>query len=297
MPGRPQSAGRDDRGMGDEVMTRAELLATGLGRRGLAASLRSGAWIRVRRDRYASKATPTAIVEAVRVGGRLTCLSLLQLLGVFVFANDVRHIHLERGSSRLRAPDDPSVPFGRGRVGFRLHWMPLGRASDATLGRVAVVDALTHSVLCQSARHAVATLDSALNLMLIHDRDLQTIFQLLPARFAVLRGLVDGRSQSGPETLVRLMARALGCSIELQRWFNGVGFVDLVLDGWLVVECDSKEFHESWEQQVKDRARDLALARQGYAVLRLTAADIMYRPDAVLAALRGLIDDRRVAKR
>ena len=54
-----------------------------------------------------------------------------------------------------------------------------------------------------------------------------------------------------------------------------------------MVECDSKEFHESWEQQVKDRNRDLALAALGYATLRLTAAQIMYRPDEVLAALAG----------
>lgn len=51
---------------------------------------------------------------------------------------------------------------------------------------------------------------------------------------------------------------------------------------------------QSWEQQQKDRARDLELARQGFAVLRFTAADIMYRPEQVLAALRGLVESRRV---
>ena len=65
-----------------------------------------------------------------------------------------------------------------------------------------------------------------------------------------------------------------------------------VLDGWLVIECDSKEFHEKWQQQVKDRERDLALASRGFVVLRLTAAQIMYRPDEVRAAICGLLTAR-----
>jgi very-short-patch-repair endonuclease len=59
-----------------------------------------------------------------------------------------------------------------------------------------------------------------------------------------------------------------------------------------VIECDSKEFHSSWQQQVKDRDRDLALAAQGYVTLRLTAAQIMYRSEDVVAAVRGLLAAR-----
>ncbi|MFT4220509.1 MAG: DUF559 domain-containing protein [Microbacterium sp.] len=157
------------------------------------------------------------------------------------------------------------------------------------------MDALTHSVLCQAPRHAIATLDSALNKGLIAMADLADVFAALPGKYGVLRSMVDCRAQSGPETLVRLMARSLGCHIELQVAFDGVGRVDLVLDNWLVVECDSKEFHSDWAQQRKDYRRDLALAALGYSVLRLTAEDIMYRPDAVLTALRRLIERQRAA--
>ena len=111
-------------------------------------------------------------------------------------------------------------------------------------------------------------------------------------KYAVLRALVDGRAESGPETLMRLMLRALGCDVELQVDFDGIGRVDLVVDGWLVIECDSKEFHESWDQQVKDRNRDLALAARGFHTLRLTAGQIMYRDDEVLAAVKGLLATR-----
>lgn len=273
-----------------ECATRADLLAAGMSRRGLTEAVASGLLTRARRDRYVRADAPPMLREAVRVGGRLACLSLLQLLGVFVLANAVPHVHLTRGSSRLRSPEDRArrlEPPDLRRA--RLHWHPLLHAEEANRACVGVVDALIQAVRCQPARHAVASLDSALNKGVIALADLAEIFGALPARFGVLRDLVDGRAQSGPETLVRLMARSLGCRVELQVRFDGVGYVDLLLDGWLVVECDGKEFHESWAQQVTDRRRDLRLAALGYVCVRFTAAQILYHPEEVVAALRGLL--------
>lgn len=73
------------------------------------------------------------------------------------------------------------------------------------------------------------------------------------------------------------------------REFGEIGRVDLVVDGWLVVECDSKAFHSSWDQQREDRRRDQALAALGYVVYRPIAEDILYHPDLVIAALKGLL--------
>jgi very-short-patch-repair endonuclease len=276
-----------------EAATRADLLAC-MTRGRLVAAVAAGELIRARRDHYVSSAAPAAVVEAVRVGGRVACLSLLQLLGVFVHTNSVTHIHIPRGSSRLRSPKrrDRRITDRRSRR-VRLHWRPLLRAEDATSACVGVLDALVHAVRCQPARYAVATLDSALNKGLVTPEQLVEGFAALPRRFAVVLRLVDGRAQSGPETLVRLIARSLGCTVDLQVAFDDVGYVDLLLDGWLVVECDGKEFHESWEQQVKDRARDLALAKLGYCTIRFTGAQILYRADEVAAALRGLVATRR----
>lgn len=235
-------------------------------------------------------AAPAALVQAVRVGGRVACVSLLRMLEVFVFRTDRVHVHVLRGSSRLRSPIDRTrrLEDRRSRA-VRLHWLPLARPGEATTTRVHVVDALAQAVLCQLPRHAIASIDSALNKGLITRDDLSDVFRALPARFAALRPLVDGRAQSGPESLMRLMLLSLGCHVDLQVRFPGVGYVDLVVDGWLVVECDSKEFHSSWKQQVKDRRRDAALAALGYATLRVTAEDILYNPERVLAAAKGLV--------
>lgn len=276
-----------------EVASRADLVAMGMTRRGLARALESGQLVRVRRDRYVAPSAPSDIVQAVRVGGRLACLSLLSMLGVFVFRCDRVHLHVLRGASRLRSPKDRTERLPRrDERTVRLHWLPLTRPGAATSSRVDIIDALAQSVLCQLPRHAVATLDSAVNKGLVTLRQLEEVFAALPARFAALMPLVDGKAESGPETLVRLMLLSLGCTVDLQVTFDGIGRVDMVVNGWLVVECDSKAFHSDWKAQLKDRRRDAALAALGLATLRLTAEDIMYDPESVLAALKGLVSSR-----
>ncbi len=93
------------------------------------------------------------------------------------------------------------------------------------------------------------------------------------------------------------MVRSLGCSVDLQVEFDGVEFVDLVVDGWLVIECDSKLFHSEWSDQLKDYQARLDAAQHGCRVLRLTAEDIMYAPETVQAAIRGVVKSRRGAGR
>ena len=273
--------------------TRADLFADGLSGRQITEAVKSGALIRARRDRYLPGDAPDAVVRAVRVGGRLTCLSLLTMLEVFVLTNSRLHVQLDPRMSRMRSPHDRARRLDLKRLhGTRLHWLSPGEHLGAATC-VSVVVALAHAVLCQAPRAAIASIDSALNKGMIRLEDVASIFDHLPAKYRVLARLVDGRAQSGPETLARLMLLSLGCAVDLQVEFDDVGFVDIVADGWLVVECDSQQYHSDWDQQVKDYARDLKLAQRGFAVLRLTAKDIMDHPEEVLAALRGLIEARR----
>jgi very-short-patch-repair endonuclease len=201
-------------------------------------------------------------------------------------ANEQTHVHIERGASRLRS--DASCAAGKA-TSARLHWWPLVSPPDPYSPVVDIVDALAHAIRCQPPRYAIATLDSALNKLLITRDQLDEVFRAVPRKYGALRGLIDGRAESGPETLVRLIARSLGCVVYLQVQFDGIGRVDIVLDGWLVVECDSREFHADWAAQVSDRRRDVALAARGYVTVRFTAGQIMWQPELVQAALRGLL--------
>ena len=273
-----------------DVWTTADLRDAGLSARDIRVALASGRLIRTRRGHYVAGEAPVALRVSARIGGRLGCTSLLAALGVFVFDSSQVHVHMERGDSRMRGVSSRRLESPE-RRSVVLHWRRF--VEPPASGAVHVRDALLSAVRCQSPRHAVATLDSALHLRLICAADVGDVFAALPQRFLSLRPLLDGRAESGTETLVRLMVRSLGHSVEPQVTIAGVGRVDLLVDGWLVVECDSREFHASWEQRRTDLRRDRQLAALGYSVLRLTADEILYRPDLVIAALRGVLGSSR----
>lgn len=228
--------------------------------------------------------TSDDLVAAAKLGGRLDCISLLRRHGVFVLEHERLHIQITRGESRL-PPRAHVVAHWRDTIADRDHL-------EADL-----VEALVQACLCQTPRAAIATLDSAWHERLINEDDVAKIFLRLPRRYRPLRKLLDRRAESGPETFVRLMLRALGCRIEVQPRVAGVGRVDFIVDGWLIVECDSKAYHGSWADQLRDRRRDAAAAAAGYATLRLVAQDILYRQESVLTCLRGLVRSARRARR
>ena len=262
------------------LLTAADLRASGIRRAEIAELLRSGRLIRVRRGRYLPGMPENDALVAARLGGRLDCVSLLRMRGVFVHSTDELHVQFDRSASRLPP---------RGTV--RAHW----RDSESAAGTicVGVVEALVQACRCLGPRGAVATLDSAWHLGVVDESDIGEIFARLPTRFRVVRRLLDPRSESGPETIVRLMLRQLGCRVELQVRIDGVGRVDLLVDGWLIVECDSRAFHSDWEQHRRDRRRDIAAAALGYVTIRPIAEDILYRPEVVRAGLRGLLSHRK----
>lgn len=156
-----------------------------------------------------------------------------------------------------------------------------------------MADALAQAVRCQDARAAVATVDSVLHLGMLTWEEVRDVFSGLPVRYAVILRLVDASAESGTETFMRLVLRQLGLRYETQVEIPGVGRLDFLVEGWLIVECDSKAHHEGWAKQRRDRRRDLAAARLGLCTLRPLAEDLLCDRPSVLKAVRGLIAARR----
>jgi very-short-patch-repair endonuclease len=260
------------------TLRRSDLHARGLSDFHITRLVREGVLARPRKGIYLRGDSVPDVVDAARVGGRLACLGVLARRGVFVHSRPEHvHVHVPPHTARLRT----TVPA-------RVHWKPLSRTPHPAAVCVDVIDALEQSAFCQPPRAFIASVDSALNLGELHPDDVDALFARLPRRLRRLRGLVDGRAESGTETYVRLMLRSLGARVELQVRFRGIGRVDLLVDAWLVVECDSRAHHATWEQQRADRRRDQALAARGFAVYRPIAEDILHRPELVVAALKGL---------
>lgn len=272
------------------IYSRRELLDSGMTGARITEAVGDSQLIRVRRDHYALPETDRHTIEAVRVGGRLACVSAAAELGIFAFDSSFTHIHLAREASRLRSAVSRKHPLAAlPRNGVELHWQPLISAADGTEYCVGPRDALAQIIRCQSPEFALAALDTALHDGCISPYDLDEIFAAVPLKHHSIRPLIDARAEAGQETVLRELVRHAGLRYALQVWFDGIGRVDMVIEGCVVVEADSRAHHKSWEEHVRDRSRDRELARRGYVTLRLLYQDIMFHPVESIEAIRELI--------
>jgi very-short-patch-repair endonuclease len=104
--------------------------------------------------------------------------------------------------------------------------------------------------------------------------------------------LVDGTADSAIEVVARILFRSEGIHTETQVELPGIGIVDFLLEGFLIVEIDGGT-HLEPRQVKKDRVRNNASTLTGYAVLRYGYADVVYNPqkivDEVWQVLRGRV--------
>lgn len=73
---------------------------------------------------------------------------------------------------------------------------------------------------------------------------------------------VDSGADPLLETLARTYFRQAGIHVQAQVYLDRVGYVDLLLDGWLVVELDGRH-HAEWKQVQKDHRRNNESVLQG----------------------------------
>jgi very-short-patch-repair endonuclease len=275
------------------VMDSSTMAADGISWRRLRNAERDGALIRVRRGHYAVGGTRDSVVQAVRVGGRLACVSAVLDCGIFGFDDGALHVNVGPSSSRLRAyRESPHEVFSNDGNRLRLHWDESQRSPQVSEYRVELTDAIRQVFHCQNYRLAMATLENALHLKRLSVGDVSQIFSGLPKSKQYLQKLVDSRADSGQETVLRLIVAEAGFAFDFQANVPGVGRVDLMVEGCIVVEADSRQFHDGWEAQVRDRARDVRLAALGFMSLRVVYSDIMFHPEKITAGIWGLLRTR-----
>ena len=281
-------------GIAQTVLSRHDLLELGYQPKQITRDVRAGVLIRLRRDHYVVRGAHESVARAVRVGGRLTCISAIALASpeVFVLREDRIHVQVHRRSSRLRMPDDQRVRWLRTEAhDIRLHWSEVFDDFPHT-STVSLAAAVREMARCLPGREVVATVDSLLHLGVMTMEQIREAFAGLPSRCVALLEQVDPRAESGPETFMRLLLRDLGACFDLQVVISGVGRVDFLVDGFLIIECDSRAHHEGWAKQRDDRRRDLATAQRGYVTLRVLAEDLFYTPERVMPAVRNLLAAR-----
>ncbi|WP_422935748.1 hypothetical protein [Sinomonas sp. P47F7] len=271
------------------VARASTLLEAGLSSNDLASLAR-----RVRRPKrgvYATADCRRDFLAAIMRNSVLTCASAARDHGLWIRVQPARH-HLgcghghANGSLALASRLDATIHRG-------LRYQP-----HHTLPLAAVEDVVLHALRCLPEQAAVPLAASAIKL---HGLRFEFLEEDLTARKSgrVLQTLrkVDLRVESLPEAeallLLLPLAEALGVDVEPQAFIPGIGRVDFLIAGFLIIEIDGVAFHSDRTSMLRDRERDNSATLSGYVKLRYLPDVIWNAPERfvseVTAALTGRI--------
>ena len=160
------------------------------------------------------------------------------------------------------------------------------RSSEPGSSRLSLVETLVSTALCAPLHVAVSLVDQVLADDRASLRTLRATSGPSDGPWHRVLELADRRAGSAMESQARvhlvLAFAPLGVVVEPQVHLRGLGRVDLLVDGWLVVETDGFAFHSDRASYREDRRRNGVLARHGYVWLRPTYEDVVGRPDRMV---------------
>jgi very-short-patch-repair endonuclease len=266
---------------GNGLLHKRQLVRHGARDHHLTAAVRNGEVRRPRRGWYTTWHPDDPRFVAVRVGGRLSGMSALVLMGAWAVS---RH-----------PPITVSVPANAARLRWRRRARIVWDGADVT-GRgstwaVDPRDALREAVTEVPFEEAVALLDWAMHSRLLDENDLAHLVQGLPADVRPIVEWADPRCESFLESIARTRLRAAGHTTVSQHPLPGDRRVDFVVDGVVGLEVDGREHHESTFES--DRRKDLQIVVDGSIPLRISYSMVMDEWAAVESAIRTAVSMHR----
>lgn len=266
------------------VATTKTLIASGATRSALRRAVQGDCIERVREGLYAVPRVDEHVRAAAAHGGALACVSALRAHGVWVLGDERLHVWLgARGRHHQVERRASAEPARNARCACVRHH----DAGRSGFGIVALAQALVQAARCQGAECFFAAFESAWQLGKLTRADRVEIRAALPARMRWLVDLARHDAGSGIESLTRLRLFRRGLRPDCQVWIPGVGVVDFVLAGCLIIEIDGRLNHDGQSKRHKDLGRDAAAAAAGYDTLRFDYAMVVHDWPQVEAAILG----------
>lgn len=267
------------------IAKKGELLARGHSADAVYAATLDGSIVRIRKGWYGTSDLPEATVRAVRVGGRLACLSAAAHYGLWVPDSSTLHVGVPRRGSRLRTADDhrkrlaehPDDPI-------TVHWTRAESAGDRHA--VSLTEALDQVFRCEGVRPGFVVLESALSQGRLTRLEAEGLARSLRSDARDAASVAGPFSESGTESMVKFELCRLGIPFRQQVVIGGAGPVDFLVGECLVIEVDSRQHHSD---PYRDRKKDAELGIHGCRVLRFMYSQIIYEwpivEQAILAAI------------
>ncbi len=252
------------------------LRALGFTRQHLADQVKRGDIERVRNGVFTSRSLDADIRAATAHGGALTCASVLRMHEIWVLpAEDGPHVWLGPKQHPLPHPHCGCVShYYDGRP-------PLGSAS--------IEVALRHLRRCAGDEAFFAAYESAWRRGRLSGAARSRIRASLPQTARWLVDLARPDADSGLESLLRVRLHLLGLRLDRQVDIAGVGRVDFVIAGKVILEADGDENHGAATHRHRDRVRDAVASSLGYETLRFDYAQIVHDWPTVQAAIAGAL--------
>ena len=255
------------------VARSAQLLNAGFPRRELLRLQESGA-SQPRRGVFVLPECDEGILGAVLNNGRLSCASAAAHYGLWLRKPPARlHLACNHGHGS---------GFVRHRT-IRFQGHPL-------LPVAAVEDVALHALGCLPAPASTAMATSAIRLHGVPRELLAS--QLLADRSGTARRVLrelDIRAESIVEVDLQHLFQKHGIEYASQVFLPGIGRVDFLLGGFLIVEVDGFAFHSKRGDMLRDRERNNASAVSGYAVLRYMPEHIWFNSGQVISEIRAVL--------
>lgn len=257
-------------------MTVGDLVRSGCSRHLVRRSVDRGDLMLTGRAAVACPGASAAVITAVSTRASLACVSALDHHGIDVLLRPTRvHLSADRGRP------GPGTFWHRGtRDGLAL---PLARATAQALCCLPVLDALVAAdAVLRSGRCGVPEIES------------ERLRWPGPARWVLDHASPLAGSVLESAFRFQLLRAAVGTpelrQLTEQAQVDGVGRVDFLVDGWLILETDGKASHIAPERFALDRRRDAAAAERGFQTLRFLWSEVIGTPAVAVARVRRALD-------
>lgn len=246
--------------------------AAGFGPRVISGAVATREVERIRRSWIVTPDCPSSRKRAASVGGRATCVSAAQNIGLWTPTREDDHVWVPRSASRLD------------ETGMRLHRATAPVPMVRTDPLEPTVNVLFHVARCLPPVDGLAVWESALRTKRV-DADTLAAVAWRSVRASRFSRVATFLSDSGLETHFRELMLTIGVRPRQQVWIDGHP-VDALIGERLAIQIDGFAFHSSPADRRRDLRQDARLILRGYTVLRFDYVQILFEPAYVVDAVR-----------
>ncbi|RRD05439.1 hypothetical protein EII34_06825 [Arachnia propionica] len=258
------------------IITRQDALRSGMSRREFDDAVAVGNLKRLDRCHYALPEAEADVVSAVTAGAALACASVLRLHGLDTWNDTDLHLQLPRYGRRTRPIPEGALICERGEATSR----HLAQSLDQAL-----VSMARH----HTTEQLVVALDSALQCRLRTRAELHSLLQGAGRRVNQALQLATGTAESPLESVLRFRLARSRIRSAPQVVIPGVGRVDLLVEGRMILEADGRQWHQDPNSFDNDRRRDREALLRGYVTLRVTHRQLMEEWPSTLHTIRAVL--------